>query len=71
MRVSTVYLPASFLSGNPVPMTPGPLDWMVMHDLLHKIGFDDPQLQSATGIIDPLNTDTISQQLTKDCFPSQ
>jgi RHS repeat-associated protein len=69
---STMYTPNSVMSGlTPVAMTPGRLDGMVMHELLHNMGFNDDQLQSATGIIDPLTTDTISQQLSKDCFPSQ
>ena len=49
---------------------PSRMDGMLMHELLHNLGATDGQIQTALfGKTDPL-TDNISQQLTKDCFPT-
>jgi hypothetical protein len=46
------------------------VDGMVLHELLHNLGFSDMDLQASLNVIDPINTDSISVELTKDCFPT-
>jgi hypothetical protein len=43
---------------------------LVMHELLHNLGFTDRQIQTALfGVEDPDNTNNISDRLTELCFP--
>jgi hypothetical protein len=48
------------------------LNWLfgaVLHELLHNLGFFDPQIQAGLGVaIDPLDTDNISRALAEKCF---
>ena len=53
-----------------VPLSTGRLDGMVLHELLHNLGYTDGDLQASlmgnsgiSGI-----TDNISQVLTENCF---
>ncbi len=56
--------------GTASPMSPGRLDGMVLHELLHNLGYSDTAIQSAFGIFEnPLDTDNISRELSLVCFP--
>jgi hypothetical protein len=68
MPGSTLTLPLS--QG---PVTDARLDGMVLHELLHNMGYGDMDIQlSLMGPAGVTNkTDNISMRLSKDCFPER
>jgi len=63
MPGSTIFIP-----GTTTPMAAERLRGMVLHELLHNLGYDDTPMQVALGLERGPNTDNISEKLAEDCF---
>jgi hypothetical protein len=66
------WMPGSttFKPGTTIPMTQSRLFGMVLHELLHNLGFSDTDIQLSLGgpSMVSSNTDNISVRLTADCY---
>jgi hypothetical protein len=61
---STIFQPGSLDA-----MTQRRLDGMMLHELLHNLGYSDADLQKSLGLtVTLLDTDNISRELSKQCF---